>query len=281
MEITENRLTYSATDLVGFLECAHLTSLERAALSGHLERPQRIDPVLDRFSLRGQLHEERFLQSLLAEGLSSVTLELDPDLPRGNRLARGADETRNAMRTGVDVIYQAVLFDGRRLGFADFLRRVEEPSQLGDWSYEVWDTKLARHAKASTVLQLSMYSDLLGGYQGKAPEEMHLALGGVKGVTVTFRVADYAAYYRMVAREFEAVLEATPLYPPVTAPAPVEHCDVCRWSEKCRAQWRAEDDLSLVAGLSPRQRTPSERSKSARAQGWQSIPSPCPNGWTE
>ena len=58
----------------------------------------------------------------------------------------------------------------------------------------------------------------------------------------------------MVAREFEAVLEATPAYPPVTAPEPVEHCGVCRWSEKCRAQWRAEDDLSLVAGLTSRQR---------------------------
>ena len=255
MEIIEGRLTYSATDLVGFLECEHLTSLERAALSSHLERPQRTDPVLDRIAQRGQLHEERFLEALLAEGLSSVTLELDADLPRGERLAKGAEQTRNAMQQGVDVIYQAVLFDGRRLGFADFLRRLEEPSALGEWSYEVWDTKLARHAKASAVLQLCMYSDLLGEYQAKVPEEMHLALGGVKGETVSFRVADYAAYFRMVALEFESVLEATPAYPPVTVPAPVEHCDVCRWSEKCRAQWRAEDDLSLVAGLTSRQRT--------------------------
>ena len=255
MEIVADSLAYSATDLVGFLECEHLTSLERAALSGHLVRPVRTDPVLDRIAQRGQLHEERFLESLLSDGLRVVKLELDPDLPRGERLARGRDETRNAMRTGVDVIYQAVLFDGRRLGFADFLRRVEEPSDLGNWSYEVWDTKLARHAKASAVLQLCMYSDLLGDYQGLAPSAMHLALGGVRGETVSFRVADYAAYYRMVAREFEGVLEAAPAYPPVTAPQPVEHCGVCRWSERCRAQWRAEDDLSLVAGVTSRQRT--------------------------
>ena len=255
MEIIEDSLTYSATDLVGFLECEHLTSLERQALSGHLERPERTDPVLDRIAQRGQLHEERFLESLLSDGLRAVKLELDPNLPRGERLAQGGDETRNAMRTGVDVIYQAVLFDGRRLGFADFLRRVEQRSGLGSWSYEVWDTKLARHAKASAVLQLCMYSDLLCEYQGRAPSEMHLALGGVKGETVSFRVANYAAYYRMVAREFEGVLEATPNYPMVTAPEPVEHCGVCRWSERCRTQWRAEDDLSLVAGLTSRQRS--------------------------
>ena len=276
MEIIGNSLTYSATDLVAFLECEHLTSLERGALSGHLERPERTDPVLDRIAQHGQLHEGRFLESLLSDGLRAVKLELDRNLPRGERLGKGRQETLNAMRTGVDVIHQAALFDGRRLGFADFLRRVEQPSDLGDWSYEVWDTKLARHAKASAVLQLCMYSDLLREYQGQSPSEMHLALGGVRGETVSFRVADYAAYYRMVAREFEAVLEVTAAHPPATAPEPVEHCGVCRWSERCRAQWRTEDDLSLVAGLTSRQRSALREidvsTRTALAQPTQPLP---------
>ena len=158
------------------------------------------------------------------------------------------------MRSGVDVIYQAVLFDGRRFGYADFLQRVEKPSDLGAWSYEVWDTKLARHAKASAVLQLSLYSDMVRELQGRQPEQMHLALGGVQRETVSFRVADYAAYYRLVAREFEAFLDYGEVFPVEGTPEPVEHCHVCRWNERCRKQWRAEDDLSLVAGLSNRQR---------------------------
>ncbi len=254
MEIIDDGLVYSATDLVGFLECGHLTSLERAALSGHLRRPERADPVLDRIAQRGRDHEQRFLGSLLSEGLDAVELGSHPDLPRGQRLSRGRDETLEAMQAGAEVIYQAVLFDGRRLGYADFLRRVERASDFGPWSYEVWDTKLARHARAPAVFQLCMYSDLLGGYQGLEPGEMHLALGGVMGETVSFRVADYAAYYRLVAREFEAVLSGVPVYPLATAPEPVEHCGVCRWSERCRSQWRREDDLSLVAGLTSRQR---------------------------
>ena len=254
MEIINDRLTYSATDVVGFLECGHLASLERAAVSGHLERPMHSDPVLDRIAQRGQVHEERFLELLLSEGFHVVNLELDPDLPRGQRVVKARDATLAAMRNGADVIYQAVLWDGRRLGFADFLRRVEGTSDLGPWSYEVWDTKLARHAKAAAVLQLCLYSDLLGEYQGLAPSQMHLALGGARGETVSFRVADYAAYYRLVAREFETVLDVAPAFPLGTTPEPVEHCGICRWSEKCRAQWRAEDDLSLVAGLSSRQR---------------------------
>ena len=43
-------------------------------------------------------------------------------------------------------------------------------------------------------------------------------------------------------------------FPCRTKPEPVEHCEVCRWSAECRAQWRAEDDLSLVANLTGVQR---------------------------
>ena len=117
-------------------------------------------------------------------------MEHDWTLATAERIARGRDATIEAMRAGADVVFQAALFDGRRLGYADFLRRVERPSALGEWSYEVWDTKLARHAKASAVLQLCMYSDLLAELQGRWPERMHLALGGVQRETASFRVAN-------------------------------------------------------------------------------------------
>ena len=93
VEVVENSFTSSATDLVGFLECQHLTSLDRAALSGHLERPERTDPVLDRIAQRGQLHEERFLESLVSGGLSALELELDHSLPRNERLSKGSSRS--------------------------------------------------------------------------------------------------------------------------------------------------------------------------------------------
>ena len=254
MQSIDGRLVYSATDLVGFLECGHLAGLERAAVLGHVRRPVRPDPVLDRIAERGRQHEQRFLEELRAGDTAVVGIGGEDSAPWNERMARGRDDTLAAMRAGADVIYQAVLFDGWRLGYADFLRRVDAPSGLGPWSYEVWDTKLARHAKASAVLQLCMYSDMVGKLQGLAPESMHLALGGVEREKVSFRVSDYAAYYRLVAREFEAMLDGTPVFPLTTAPEPVEHCEVCRWSLHCRAQWRKNDDLSLVAGLAPRQR---------------------------
>ncbi len=151
-----------------------------------------------------------------------MRFERDPELPFVQRLAEGRDLTLDTMRAGADVIYQAVLFDGRRLGYADFLKRVPQPSDLGDWSYEVWDTNLARHAKASAVLQLCMYSELLGGIQGRAPDEMHLALGGVRRETVSFSLSSRCrtglspGFHRSLPGG--SCLPSTPLRIPASAP---------------------------------------------------------------
>ncbi|MCY3783917.1 MAG: TM0106 family RecB-like putative nuclease [Chloroflexi bacterium] len=255
MQLIDDRLVYSATDLVAFLECRHLANLERAAALRHLKRPFQDDPVLDRMARRGREYEERFLEFLRAQHLEIKEIRPPDTVSPAGAVESEHAATLQAMRDGVDVIYQAVLLDDRRLGYADFLRRVESPSDLGAWSYEVWDTKLARRPTAPAVLQIGMYSDLLTAMQGRQPDRMHLALGGVERKTESLRVADFAAYCRLVAREFEAMLdEPAPAVPVASKPEPVGHCDFCRWSQRCRAQWRREDDLALVANLTSRQR---------------------------
>ena len=164
------------------------------------------------------------------------------------------------MASGADVIYQATFFDGTWRGHADFLLRVddpERPSTWGPWHYEVADTKLARHVKASAVLQICSYIDLLERLQGVRPTWMYVALGGSARAVERLRVDDYLAYYRGAKARFLATMTAdeAPTYPPAgTYPEPVEHCDVCRWAAECVARRRADDHLSLVAGISARQR---------------------------
>src|SRR5439155_10937825 len=157
---------------------------------------------------------------------------------------KAAGQTLDAMRSGYAVIYQAALFDGRWLGYADFLEKVDAASDLGRHSYEVVDTKLARSAKAAALLQTSLYSGLVAGMQGRAPEWMHLALGD--GTRPRFRVSDYRAYLHHAKARLEAITAAAPMK---TYPEPVEHCGVCRWKEVCDRRWRADDSLVLVAGL--------------------------------
>lgn len=73
------------------------------------------------------------------------------------------------VRVGRSVIFQGRLEHGSWMGIAYFLHRIDVPSALGSWSYEPWDTKLARSAKPYFLLQLATYADLLGASQGLRP----------------------------------------------------------------------------------------------------------------
>src|SRR5688500_3733562 len=187
MQLIDGAPVFSATDLVGYLACEHLTAMEAAVLHGDLERPHRNDRELEIIRKRGYQHEARFLEELRGRGLSVVTIERDDEEERGARIRRQADETVAAMAGGADVIFQATFFDGRWLGYADFLLRVpstDRPSVWGPYHYEVADTKLARHVKAGAVLQICSYVEQVTRIQGVQPEHMKLVLGGSAHETV-------------------------------------------------------------------------------------------------
>ena len=261
MQLIDGRPVFAATDLVAYLACEHLTQLERAALAKLVKRPMRDDPELDIIRKRGFQHEKRYLADLQAEGRTAVEIQPDGSIEdQGDRLRAAAAETIAAMAAGSDVIYQATFFDGTWRGHADFLLRVDDPARPSVWGpyhYEVADTKLARHVKASAVLQICSYIDQLTRIQGVRPEWLHVALGGSARTVEKLRVDDYMAYYRTARDRFLATMadETPATYPPAaTYPEPVEHCDVCRWAAECVKRRRDDDHLSLVAGISGRQR---------------------------
>jgi hypothetical protein len=226
------RLQLSATDLAGHLSCRHLTELERGVAEGRLARPAAFDPALDLLRERGLRHEQAYVEMLRATGHDMVWVQ-------GKGIdAETVGATVEAIRAGRGVIVQGALANGQWGGRPDILKRVERPSGLGAWSYEVLDTKLALETKAGTVLQLCLYSELLAAVQGAMPEHMHVVTPGTPLLPESFRTADYLAYYRLVRRGLltalggEAALE--------TYPEPTAHCEVCRWRATCddRRRWR-------------------------------------------
>ncbi|MCW2566751.1 MAG: hypothetical protein JWN54_848, partial [Mycobacterium sp.] len=152
-------------------------------------------------------------------------------------------QTLEAMRSGVEVVYQGTFYDGSWGGQADFLLRVDRPSALGPWSYEVADTKLARRLKVPALLQMAVYAERLEYLQGVAPERLYVVTGD--GESRPWRLVDVAAYARHVRGRLRGFVEARP----ATEPVPVLHCGQCRWLDRCADGWRAADDLSLVASL--------------------------------
>jgi uncharacterized protein len=235
-----NGVELSASDLAGHLGCRHLTTLDLAAANGQLAPPVWYDPGLEALQERGQKLEQLYLDHLRARGLMISV----PD-PHDSRAA--LERTRAAMHDGADAIYQATLAHGRWRGRADFLQRTAAPSDLGPWSYEVVDAKLARQTRAGTILQLCLYSEMLGAMQGLLPARMHVVTPADLR-PLPFRVLDYLAYHRLMQRRLETAIDAA-LAGSGTYPDPVAQCDFCRWWRCCDQRRRADDHLCLVAGI--------------------------------
>ncbi len=245
MRSAQEPVYLTASDLVGHLNCRYLTALDLAAARGELAKPAVWDPVLEVLAQRGALHERAFVDHLRSQDVEAVSIDgLGVD-------ALAVEKTTAAMKAGASVIVQAALQSGRWSGRADVLRRVETPSMFGGWSYEATDTKLAKETKGGTVLQLSLYADLLSAVQGVPPEFCHVVTPENGYGPETYRTADFAAYYRRVRASLERSVDdgmAADLYP-----EPNPHCDVCRWRQHCEDRRRRDDHLSLVAGISKTQ----------------------------
>jgi predicted RecB family nuclease len=248
VQLVDGTVIVSATDLIGYLACDHLATLELGRLQGLWERPpdRADDPTVKLMQEHGDRHEREYLERLRAAGRTVREISKE-DLRTPDELVAAQAATLVAMEEGVDVIYQATFFDGRWRGHADFLLRVETPSRLGPWSYEIADTKLSRRVKAAAIIQMCVYADGLDRLQGRPPEQVHVVTGD--GTSHPHRLADYSAFFRTAKRRFESRVFGNGNNPP-TYPEPVEHCAVCVWYPMCMDRRRRDDHLSLVAGMS-------------------------------
>lgn len=249
MRLLEDQLRYSATDLANFLACRHLTRLDLASSHGLVQPPFFQDLGTEALSRRGEEHEARVLLEFEEEGWK---VERIPTV--GIDFGRRVQATESALESGIDVVYQSVLLRGNRVGLPDFLIRADLlDKERGAPGYEVCDAKLARSAKAKAVLQSVFYSRLLYEISGIESRDVHLELGNRE--RATFRVNDFAAYERQIDQLFQELIAEEPSFlPRATYPEPVEHCAVCRWRSTCVQRRRDDDDLSLVAGMSTKQR---------------------------
>jgi predicted RecB family nuclease len=240
--LSRGQMVLSPTDLVTHLACQHLTTLDLEVAVGARERPIDDDPSADVIRRLGDEHERAVLEEMRSTS-RVVEIQSAGDLPAAERL------TVAAMNDGADVIYQATFFDGRWRGHADFLIRNDaRASAFGDWSYDVADSKLARHLKVGALLQMGVYAGRLEQLQGVPPERLTVVLGTKDQVDVPY--PDVAAYTRRTVADFEGWLAD----PPPTYPVRVPHCAICPWAEHCKQQWQDDDDLVLVPSLRRDQR---------------------------
>ena len=241
MQRQENqKILYSPSDLVTFLECHHATFLDTKSLDKE-EEILEISATNQLLQRKGFEHETAYLQQLKDQGKTITEIPNDANVSNASRIKL----TIEAMKSGADVIYQAVLFDNPWQGYADFLIKCDTPSNLGNYSYEVLDTKLAQRAEPKHIIQLCVYCELLAKQQDFRPEKMHLFLGDKK--KYSFRVVDFFYYYTRVKSRFETYTKSLP---EKSYPTPCTYCNFCDWyKKKCKNRLETDDHLSLVANI--------------------------------
>ncbi|MFN3946096.1 MAG: TM0106 family RecB-like putative nuclease [Allosphingosinicella sp.] len=234
-------LLHSASDLNAFLGCSHAAALNLQKLVDPASLPDRAedDESVQLIQQAGHAHEASYLAQLKAAGHDVA------EIAGEGTLETRAQATLAAMRAGHEIIYQATFLAPPWHGFADFLRRVEIPSALADWSYEPIDTKLARTADPKHVLQLGLYSDLISEMQGMAPHSMHLVLGD--GREESFRRVEFQYTLATAKARY---LEFIGSGAKGSVGEPCSACGYCGWRHHCESIWEAADHLSLVAGIS-------------------------------
>ncbi len=238
-----NRVLYSASDLAAAARCEYALLRAFDAKLGRGPRVATEDQLLARTATLGDEHEHRRLEDLRDKFGDEITVIGRPAYTdRG--LTAAAQQTLQAISDRAPVVYQAAMFDGRFLGFADFLI-------LEDGRYRVADTKLALSAKVEALLQLAAYADTLAGAGVPVHDDAELILGN--GTPVRYRLDEIIPVYQPRRTELQRLLDTH-----FASDSPVrwedEKVRACFRCPECTTKVREHDDLLLVAGMRVSQR---------------------------
>ena len=199
-----------------------------------------------RLMLEGDDHEKMLMEKFRKEGKSIVDIG-NLNLSKEDKFIK----TIEFMKEGIDIISQGALKNKTIRGNADFLYRVEQPSNLGDWSYEPIECKLSSKSKTTFLIQACCYCDLLENILGRKPKLFHLYLGGGSKLSDNiFKFSDFEDWYNQLKSQYKQFIDN---FDPNKEPDifPGNHG---KWTTFIEKELSRRKDLSLVAGMNKYQR---------------------------
>ena len=249
------KLVFSASDLTVASECewAQVRRIDKA-LGHDIRVPDNNDPMLVRAGELGGVHELKQLESYKAQFPGGV---VEIDRPEYLDKSRSIEQqmlelsatTIEALRSKAPVVFQATFYDGDFQGFADFLVLTPE----GD--YAVYDTKLARKAKITALIQLAAYAHQLELNKIPVSPVAHLVLGD-KTITA-HSLSDIMPTYLLRRRKMQALIAERQANKDDGGSAVTWNevgFEACGRCAVCEPQTEANDDLLLVSGMRSEQR---------------------------
>ena len=243
----------SASDLTAASACewAFVRKLEFVLGIG-AEPPTTEDPMLAITAELGLAHEQRVLHQL-KDSHGDVAEIPDPSEGDGDylqRLHHSHEETLKALHARRKVIFQAAFCTEDFQGFADFLIWQDEGY------YQVVDTKLARSAKVTALLQLAAYAEQLRLLDIPVGPQVSLWLGD--GTESVHQLADIESVFALRMATLRSLVEERQgaaregRGPASWRDDQYSYCATC---EACETEIRLHDDLHKIADLRGDQRS--------------------------
>ncbi|MDX1887283.1 TM0106 family RecB-like putative nuclease [Mycolicibacterium sp. 120270] len=247
MFVSDDRVIYSASDLAAAARCEYALLRSFDARLGWGPAVAVEDELLARTADLGGQHEQRHLDELREQSPYNVAIIGRPTYTIDG-LTAAAEATKRAVEQRAPIVYQAAMFDGRFVGFADFLILEDGPD---GGRYRLRDTKLARSVKVEALLQLAAYADTLASAGVPVASEVELVLGD--GATASYRVDELLPVYLPRRDALQHLLDD---HLAGGRPVAWEDPDIraCFRCPECLIQVREHDDLLLVAGMRTSQR---------------------------
>lgn len=244
MRIDGKKIIYSPTDLVTYFRSPFVSWINHYNLV--CGEKNQIISVEDETSALLKRKGDEFERKILNKFKTETTIV---EIPRDFDFAKSRALTIEAMKSGADIIYQPALSVGQFQGYADFLKKVKgKATKLGNYTYEVYDTKLARSPKPEYGIQLNCYNEMLFEILGCWPERWHIILGDES--VVSFATSDFKFYYQKFRDSF---LKFHANFDASDRPFPEPWEDLSDYEEYVEELFFKADHLSLVAGITASQ----------------------------
>ncbi|WP_407358566.1 TM0106 family RecB-like putative nuclease [Microbacterium sp. LTA6] len=249
------RVIWSASDLKAAAECEFAWCRALDAKLGRVPAVEEpVDATLARAARLGDVHEQNVLERYIDDLGDARVHRVDKvSSVDAAALAAAVAETGQALRSEALVVFQAAFATPEFVGFADFLRRDDD----GRW--RVQDSKLARKARVTALMQLAAYVDQLDRLGVPRSDEVDLILGDG---SLSTHAVDHLLPLFQVRRARLRALIADRRIEDGDSGAPLGWGDdrgdleivACGRCATCEEQVIAHRDLLMVARMRPVQR---------------------------
>lgn len=234
-------MNITASKLYNYLQCPH--RVWRDVWGPQEEKIKEINPFVQLLWDQGIQHEERVIAGL-GEFLDLSKLQFDD----------AGDQTLDAMRAGVELIYQGVLRGDGMTGKPDLLRKQPDSTYLpidikAGLGLEGVSDENGGKMKKHYAVQLAVYAELLqqkgfsrenrGLIIDTNKEEVEYDLNVRMGARLPLTWWDF---YKECKEEVGALLAGTKS----NLPASSGVCKLCPWYLSCKKWWKENDDLTNI-----------------------------------